>query len=105
MLRGGRAAQVLLKSHADMVDAVWMWLAAEGAAVGAGAADAAGDAAAAAHTAAQLRVACVRIAYALAEGNFGPVKVMHAAPACFDGARAPASVLCWVACMWLPVLF
>lgn len=93
--------QVLLKSHADMVDAVWTWLAA----AGAGAADASGDAAAAAHTAAQLRVACARIAYALAEGNFGPVKVMHAAPACFDGAQSPpASVPCWVACMWLPVL-
>lgn len=84
----GLRVQEVLASHAEMVSAVWAWLTRAGA--GGPADGSPGGPRSIAHTAMQARVACARVAYALVEGNFGPVKVMHAAPACFDGALAAA---------------
>lgn len=77
--------QAVLACHAEMVDAVWLWLSATPSTDGA-----ADERSSAAHSALQAQVACARVAHALAELSFGPVKVMHAAPACFDGAWAAA---------------
>lgn len=72
-----------------MVDAVWQWLCT--AAAGGGEEADAAPAAAAARRAVQAQVACARIGFALAERSFGQVKIMHAAPACFDGAAPTAA--------------
>lgn len=89
----GLPVQEVLASHAEMVAAVWAWLTAAGAGPPADGPRMPLEACSMAHAALQARVACARVAYALIEEDFGPVKVMHAAPACFDGALA--ATCCW----------
>eukprot|EP00892_Ulva_mutabilis_P009401 jgi/Ulvmu1/6833/UM031_0037.1 len=86
-LRKPEVEQAVLARHAVMVDAVWDWLAGGGSDAAGGAED---ERSPTAHSAQQVQVACGRIAYALAELSFGPVKIMHAAPACFDSGSGNA---------------